>query len=76
MRWLTQNWVWIVVAGGMVWMHLGHGGMHGGHGSHRTNDSHEDQRDAPQSHRSQHPEAINDTTTPARPRIVRQAVDP
>lgn len=32
MRWLAQNWIWIVLVGAMVWMHLGHGGMHGGHG--------------------------------------------
>ncbi len=72
MRWLTQNWVWIVIGGGMVWMHLGHGS----HGGHRTNDTHEDRRDASQSHRSQHSEAINGATTPARPRIVRRSLDP
>ena len=25
-RWLSDNWVWLVVVGGMLWMHLGHGG--------------------------------------------------
>lgn len=38
MRWLSANWVWLVVIGGMLWMHLGmhrgHGGSHGGHGGH------------------------------------------
>lgn len=28
---LSANWLWILLIGGMVWMHLGHGG-HGGHG--------------------------------------------
>lgn len=36
MRWLSANWLWLVVVGGMLWMHLGmhrgHGGGHGGHG--------------------------------------------
>lgn len=42
-RWLSSNWIWLVVVGGMLWMHLGmhrgHGG-HGGHGgqSHRDHD--------------------------------------
>lgn len=32
MEWLTQNWVWVLFAVGMIAMHLlGHGG-HGGHG--------------------------------------------
>jgi len=37
-RWLSANWIWLVVVGGMVWMHLGmhrgHGGHGGGHGGH------------------------------------------
>mgnify|MGYP000244588224 CR=1 FL=1 len=36
-RWLSANWIWVVLIGGMLWMHLGmhrgHGG-HGGHGDH------------------------------------------
>lgn len=28
---LSANWLWILLIGGMLWMHLGHGG-HGGHG--------------------------------------------
>jgi len=33
MQWLSENWVWILLIGGMAAMHLfGHG--HGGHGSH------------------------------------------
>ena len=32
MEWITQNWVWVLFAVGMVAMHMfGHGG-HGGHG--------------------------------------------
>ena len=31
---LSDNWVWILVIGGMLVMHLGHGGGHGGHGGH------------------------------------------
>ncbi len=34
MEWLSQNWVWVLFAAGMIAMHLfGHGG-HGGHGVH------------------------------------------
>ena len=29
---LSNNWVWILLIGGMLFMHLGHGGGHGGHG--------------------------------------------
>jgi hypothetical protein len=28
---IATNWIWILVIGGMLYMHLGHGG-HGGHG--------------------------------------------
>ena len=39
MRWLASNWIWIVVVAAMLWMHLGHGGMHGGgHGAGRHGD--------------------------------------
>lgn len=35
MEWLSENWLWLVAIGGMLWMHLGmhrgHGGSHGGH---------------------------------------------
>lgn len=38
MEWFAENWVWVVVAGAMVAMHLfGHGG-HGGHGGQRRDD--------------------------------------
>ena len=34
MEWISQNWVWVLFAVGMIAMHLfGHGG-HGGHGEH------------------------------------------
>lgn len=40
MNWLSNNWIWILLIGGMLWMHLGmhrsHGG-HSGHGGHETN---------------------------------------
>lgn len=36
MRWLAENWIWIILGVAFVAIHLfGHGG-HGGHGSHRT----------------------------------------
>ncbi len=37
MQWIAENWVLLLVAGGMIAMHLfghGHGG-HGGHGKHK-----------------------------------------
>lgn len=34
MQWLSENWLFVLIAVGMVAMHLfGHGG-HGGHGGH------------------------------------------
>lgn len=33
MEWFTENWIWILLIGGMLAIHLfGHGG-HGGHGA-------------------------------------------
>ena len=29
---LSANWVWVLLIGGMLMMHLRHGGGHGGHG--------------------------------------------
>ena len=38
MEWLSENWVFLLVAAAMVAMHLfGHGG-HGGHGGQRRDD--------------------------------------
>lgn len=35
MEWVLDNWIWILLGGGMVAMHLfGHGG-HGSHGKNR-----------------------------------------
>jgi len=35
MEWLTENWIWVALIGGMFAMHMfGHGG-HGGHGGKR-----------------------------------------
>ncbi len=31
MNWLSSNWIWLLLVGGMLWMHLG---MHRGHGGH------------------------------------------
>ena len=50
MEWLSQNWVWVLFAVGMVAMHMfGHGG-HGGHAGHdRHGGGSNSGRDAPQS---------------------------
>lgn len=43
MGWISQNWVWVLFAVGMIAMHLfGHGG-HGGHGH---GDGHNDPKPA------------------------------
>ena len=45
MQWLSENWLFVLIAVGMVAMHLfGHGG-HGGHGGH------DDDKDKPGKHR-------------------------
>ncbi len=31
MDWLRENWFWVIVFGGFMWMHMG-GHGHGGHG--------------------------------------------
>jgi hypothetical protein len=41
MRWLSANWIGIVVVGGMLWMHLG---MHRGHGGHGRSPEPEEQQ--------------------------------
>lgn len=40
MRWLSANWIWLVVVGGMLWMHLGMHRGHGGHGGHGGHSGH------------------------------------
>lgn len=35
MEWISQNWVWVLVAVGMIAMHMF---GHGGHGGHSGND--------------------------------------
>lgn len=35
MNWLNGNWIWLLLVGGVLWMHLG---MHRGHGGHSTSD--------------------------------------
>ena len=53
MEWLSQNWVWVLFAVGMIAMHLfGHGG-HGGHGG---NDNH--QNDAKPTRKDGEPGAL------------------
>jgi len=40
---ISANWVWLLFAGGVVVMHLGHGrhgGGHGGHGGHGSQGGH------------------------------------
>ena len=34
MEWVSQNWVWVLFAVGMIAMHLFGHGSHGGHGGH------------------------------------------
>jgi hypothetical protein len=42
MEWLSENWVFVLIAVAMVAMHLfGHGG-HGGHGGQRRDDEGKD----------------------------------
>jgi ATP-dependent Zn protease len=41
MGWLSANWIWILLIGAMLWMHLRHGGMHGGHGGHGGHGQHQ-----------------------------------
>lgn len=40
MGWLSNNWIWILLIGGFVAMHLfGHGHSHGGHGRPQAGDA-------------------------------------
>lgn len=57
MEWVLDNWVWLLLGGGMVAMHLfGHGG-HGGHGSHGKN-SNADSQTEPKARVNPPPAAI------------------
>ena len=50
MEWISQNWVWVLFAVGMIAMHLfGHGG-HGEHGGNddRQNDTNPERKDGGQ----------------------------
>lgn len=56
MSWVASNWIWIILIGGMIAMHLRHGG-HGG------TSHHVDQSNAPEGAHSAHrtqPPAIGD----------------
>lgn len=76
MRWLMENWIWLVLGGGMVWMHLGHGGMHGNHGGHRTKPSHDHRGHAPRGRsRPEHTEVPDGATPPAALRTVRRSLN-
>ena len=56
MQWVLDNWVWLLLGGGMIAMHLfGHGG-HGGRGSHGKNRNSGSQSD-PESRPSPSPAA-------------------
>lgn len=37
MQWVLDNWVWLLLGGGMIAMHLFGHGSHGGHGGHGKN---------------------------------------
>lgn len=50
MRWLSNSWIWLIVVGGMLWMHLGMHRGHGGHGGSRRADH--DASSAPEAERS------------------------
>ena len=53
MEWISQNWVWVLFAVGMIAMHLfGHGG-HGGHDGGQT-DSKPASKDSEQRSSAQH----------------------
>lgn len=36
MQWLLDNWIWVLLGGGMIAMHLFGHGSHGGHGKSST----------------------------------------
>ncbi len=60
MSWITSNWIWMILIGGMIAMHLRHGG-HGGHGGGTSR--HSNQSNPPegtQSTRGTQPPALGD----------------
>ena len=59
MEFLSANWLWIVLIGFMLWMHLRHGGMHGGHSHH---DRHAHQNGQDQDEAVATPSAADSTT--------------
>lgn len=59
LEFLSSNWLWILLIGGMLFMHLGHGGHggHGGGGGHRHSGDHSETsagetREQPHDHRT------------------------
>ncbi len=66
MSWIASNWIWIILIGGMIAMHLRHGG-HGG--ASRRSDQGEPLEDAHAGHRMQPPALRDDdTSVPAKHR--------
>lgn len=59
MNWLSNNWIWILFIGGMLWMHLGMHHGHGGHGGHAKN-THQPQ---PGQEAHGQPDPLGDTAT-------------
>ena len=57
MEWLAQNWVWVLLIGAFIAMHLfghgGHGGHGGGHDDRKSREGDSEPRAArqPQAHR-------------------------
>ena len=59
MSWIGSNWIWIILIGGMIAMHL----LHGGHGGHAGTSGQFDQSHAPEGAHSAHrtqPPALGD----------------
>ncbi len=58
LEFLSINWVWILLIGGMLFMHRGHGSGHGGHGGcgghQHSGTDHEQADDEHRSHQPDH----------------------
>jgi len=66
MRWLSANWIGIVVIGGMLWMHFGMNRGHGGHGGHGQSPEPEqqpEQQGTSAGHETHHPDDPATRTT-------------
>ncbi len=58
LEFLSNNWVRIRLIGGMLFMHLGHGGGHGGGGAHQHSETDHEQADREHRSRPDH-ERVN-----------------